>query len=248
VENRRRAVNALRALRRVRRRAFEAAGSARYSRPGIAAIERRLDEYLDFDNGVFIEAGANDGVRQSNTYYLERFRSWHGLLVEPIPALYRRCVRERPQSHVRNCALVSFDEAAPEMVMRYADLGSTAIGADEYPFDEVNFGWDTSYEVRVPTRTLSSLLDEVGIDHVDFCCLDVEGFEVDVLDGLDLERHNPRFFLLECWTDQRLEAIRRRLGTRYELVGFFTDHDAFFRRVDERDRITREDAETPPVG
>ena len=58
------------------------------------------------DRGYFVEAGANDGHLQSNTYYFERFKGWTGVLIEPIPELYNRCVRERPRSRVLNYALV----------------------------------------------------------------------------------------------------------------------------------------------
>jgi FkbM family methyltransferase len=230
-ENRRRAVLAVRAVRRLRRRAFERIGSARFSRPG-EALEARISPYLDFDGGVFVEAGANDGFRQSNTYYLERFRGWSGLLVEPIPSLFRQCAGERPGAVVRNCALVSGEAETPSVVVRYADLGSTAVGVEDYPFDEVNFGWDTTYDVEVPARTLSSLLEEVGIGEVDFLSLDVEGFEVEALEGLDLSRHAPAYVLVEFWTEERLERIGALLGRGYELVERLTDHDAFFRRVD----------------
>jgi FkbM family methyltransferase len=229
VDNRRRAVRAARALRRARRRAFEAAGSERYSHPE-AGLRSVLAAHLDFDGGVFVEAGANDGFRQSNTYYLERFRDWRGVLVEPIPELYLRCLAERPRATVYNCALVSAHEPRGELRLRYADLGSTAIGADEYPFDEVNFGWDRVYEVSAPARTLSEVIDAAGVDHIDFCSLDVEGFEVQALQGLDLERHAPTFFLVEYWTQERLAAIRSVLGSRYELIGKPSDHDALFRR------------------
>jgi FkbM family methyltransferase len=229
VENRRRVVRAVRAARRLRRRAFELAGSDRFSHPE-DDLRSLLEAHLDFDGGVFVEAGANDGFRQSNTYYLERFRGWRGLLVEPIPELYRSCMSERRHSIVRNCALVSAQEPATDLLLRYADLGSTAITADDYPFDEVNFGWDRSYEIRVPARTLSALLDEAGLQEVDFCSLDVEGFELQVLHGLDLARHAPRYLLVECWTQERLTQIQTALGPGYELVELPTDHDALFRK------------------
>lgn len=215
-------------MRRARRRAFEAAGSDRYSHPE-AELRSILAAHLDFDGGVFVEAGANDGFRQSNTYYLERFRGWRGVLVEPIPELYDRCVAERPKATVSNCALVSAHEPAGDLRLRYADLGSTAIDEDEYPFDEVNFGWDRVYEVRVPARTLSEVIDDAGVGHIDFCSLDVEGFEVQVLEGLDLKRHAPTYFLVEFWNQERLAAIRSVLGPRYELIEKPSDHDALFR-------------------
>jgi hypothetical protein len=55
-----------RALRDLRRRVFELAGSRRYSRPAPGGLDDKLARYLDFDNGFFIEAGANDGFAQSN--------------------------------------------------------------------------------------------------------------------------------------------------------------------------------------
>ena len=72
-------------LLRARRRAFERRGSARYSTPALHDMDRQLDRIIDQDGGVFVEAGGYDGFTQSNTYYLERFRAWSGVLVEPMP-------------------------------------------------------------------------------------------------------------------------------------------------------------------
>lgn len=60
-------------------------------RPSINNLDRKLAKYLDFREGFFIEAGANDGYAQSNTYFLEKKRGWHGLLIEGIPELYKTC-------------------------------------------------------------------------------------------------------------------------------------------------------------
>lgn len=47
-------------------------------------LDEKLAPYLNFKGGIFIEAGANNGIRQSNTYYLEAVRGWKGILVEPV--------------------------------------------------------------------------------------------------------------------------------------------------------------------
>ena len=60
------------------------------------SIDKILEEkFLDYDNGYFIELGGNDGVTQSNTYYFEKFRGWHGLLIEPILHQYFKCKNNR---------------------------------------------------------------------------------------------------------------------------------------------------------
>ena len=46
--------------------------------------------------GVFVEAGAADGVTGSNTLWLERERAWTGVCVEPHPETFQHLRRLRP--------------------------------------------------------------------------------------------------------------------------------------------------------
>jgi FkbM family methyltransferase len=226
VRRREQAIHASRKLRRIRRRIFESVGSARYSRPEIDALRA----HLDFDGGFFVEAGANDGFRQSNTYYLERFRGWRGVLVEPIPELHRRCVTERPGSRCFNCALVGPDHSGDTLEMRYSDLGSRLLDGESSAPALTCFGWAREYDVRVPARTLSDLLDEVRAPRVDFLSLDLEGYEEDALAGLDLERHRPTYLLVEAFdTEGRLPRLMRLFAGRYELVDRITSSDLLFK-------------------
>jgi len=61
----------------------------------INEIDIKIEKYLDFDNGFFVELGANDGVNQSNSLYFEKYRNWKGVLVEPIPHNYLLCKKNR---------------------------------------------------------------------------------------------------------------------------------------------------------
>ena len=46
-------------------------------------------------NGYFIEAGAGDGIRLSNTYLLEKDYSWNGICVEAYQPLYEKLKNNR---------------------------------------------------------------------------------------------------------------------------------------------------------
>jgi FkbM family methyltransferase len=221
-----------RALGHARRRAFETLGSYRFSRTGAHGIDEKLEAHLDLDGGFFVEAGANDGVNFSNTYYLERARGWSGVLVEGIPDLYRACIRHRPRSRVFNCALVAPELEGELVTMHYSNLQSIVSGA--LPYEHVEAGLasqgERTYDIEVPGRTLSSLLDEVDPPRFDLLVLDVEGYEADVLRGLDLERHAPRFALVEVLDDDARGPVEAALGERYEEVERLTPTDVLFRQ------------------
>ena len=222
----------IRTLGHARRRTFETFGSYRFSRTGAEGIDRSLEAHLDLDGGFFVEAGANDGVNFSNTYYLERARGWTGVLVEGIPELYRSCVRRRPRSRVFNCALVAPEDEGRMITMHYSNLQSIVSGA--LPFEHVEAGvasqGERTYDIEVPGRTLSALLDEVRPERFDLLVLDVEGYEAPVLRGLDLARHAPRYALIEVLSDDARREVDAVIGDLYEEVDRVTPTDVLFRR------------------
>lgn len=239
---RRQIVQSRRRRKRARRLRAEAAGNWAHSRPALFDMDHKIDRYLPESGGFFIEAGGNDGFRQSNTYHLERRRNWRGLLVEPVPELCDEARLERPASTVVNAALVAEDYDEPTARIRYGGLMSVVAGARGD--DAADRSWITQglamgslgledeYEIDVPARTLSSILDEQDVPEIDLLSLDVEGYEPQVLAGLDLDRHAPRYALIEVRDDEAHAEVRAALGDRYELAEMFTPYDAFYARAD----------------
>lgn len=226
---RRTSLQVWRAAKQQRRLLAEQLGSERYSRPALNDLDRLLGRYLP-TQGVFVEAGANDGYRQSNTYFLERCRGWAGVLVEPVPALADQAARQRPRSRVVNAALVADDYLQPTISVRYGGLISAVEGTEGWSKEDLGEALDgPSYTVEVPARTLSSILDEAGVSAIDFLALDVEGYEERALAGLDLRRHVPRFLLIEIWNSaSRRAGIEAILGDRYRLLQQLTDRDFLY--------------------
>lgn len=138
--------------------------------------------------GKYIEMGAVDGHFQSNTNWLQSEYDWTGILIEPAPIQFEKLKTTRPNNFYFNCACVSFD---------YQD--STADG----DFDGRAMSSIGGLRTRRPAthtvqaRTLQSILDETNIGDIDFFSLDVEGYELEVLKGINFEKQKIHQVLIE---------------------------------------------------
>ena len=199
-------------------------------------LDRRLLPYLP-KRGTYIELGANDGLSQSNTWWLERDHGWSGLLIEPTLNRYLELVRNRGSKNFFACAAcVPMDYPDSAVRLTYGDLMTTTssgllIAVDEEAHARAARNHvDHQVTTFAQARTLSSLIDEAGIGPtIDFLSLDVEGAELMVLEGVDFSRHSIRWILVET-RDQ--DAITLFLEARgYAFVKQFSEHDFLFRRT-----------------
>jgi FkbM family methyltransferase len=170
-------------------------------------IENLL-KIVDYENGVYIECGANDGITQSYTYELEK-RNWIGILVEPSIQAYQKCIKNRSNRNIFiNCALVS-DNIDNTIFGDFDGNLMSSVGGKRL---------NRTYLDSVPCRTLTSILDEYKVEKIDLFSLDVEGYELEVLKGLDFNKYSPNYLLIEIYSynfDELFIFLRER---NYDLI------------------------------
>jgi FkbM family methyltransferase len=148
--------------------------------------------------GYYVEVGALDGEKLSNTYYFEKELGWSGVLVEADPQQAESCRRTRPASFVANRAAMA--PGAPASVTL-----EVAEGKEEFSTLSANRVYAgilaerniTTHRIEVPTATLDQILSDAGTQHIDFVTIDVEGHELDVMRGFDLARWRPTVVMIE---------------------------------------------------
>jgi FkbM family methyltransferase len=196
-------------------------------------LDLKLLPYLDFQKGFFVEVGANDGISQSNTLYFEKYKGWKGLLIEAIPALAEKCWQNRPRCIVVNCAMVASDYLEKTIEMRYCNLMSVVKGGLNSADDEqkhIQNGkqflaeGEETYVVSVPAKTLSEVLNEHRIGHVDLLSLDVEGYEAQVLKGIEVDRHRIEFMLVEV---RHREDVEAAMGHLYKPIAILNIEESY---------------------
>jgi len=144
-------------------------------------------------NGVYIELGALDGVLYSNTKFFEDSLNWKGILIEPHPEKFKLLQTNRPNNFLFNNLISCHEE--PLEFRYFVDCHAAVSGVEntlsQHHFDtyfESNNEWNKSLpqnKIVMKPRTLTEIVKETNIEHIDLLSLDVEGHEYEVLKSWD---------------------------------------------------------------
>jgi FkbM family methyltransferase len=169
-----------------------------------------LWHFFDFKrHGTFLDIGAYDGVTISNSLSFEE-SGWDGICVEANPTYAALCRDYRKRTI--HAACTSERTACVDLRVDRSGLfgGITvdeSLAARVYTSTALG---DPGFEtISVPAIRAAEL---VKGDLLDFVSIDVEGSEIDVLKGLDLEATRPRVLIVEANTDRELDKHHAFLG------------------------------------
>ena len=180
-------------------------------------LQNKLNKIFNKKGGFFIELGANNGLLQSNTAYLEKKMEWSGILIEPSLKGYEACKKNRPNSVCLNYACVSND---------YKDDYIEGDFKDNHPMGSINGNrLGRQNMVKIKAITLEKILDEHCHTNIDFLSLDTEGYELEILKGLNLNKYRPKFMLIEIYTKDYENIVNFLNLQNYKLHSNFTNYN-----------------------
>jgi hypothetical protein len=186
-------------------------------------------------NGFFVEIGGYDGELHSNTLFFERQRGWDGLLVEANPFTYEQMItRDRACGMVHAC----ISRTLPLMHFKIGGGLTSAletasnsqlsrITRDARLYDKKSQWKGYGQTVTTTCTTLNAILASIGIHHVHYFSLDVEGAEMHVLESIDFSRLT--FDVLTIEVDHHKHKIRSFMKARgyHHVTSADTSDDVF---------------------
>ncbi len=202
------------------------------------SLDTKLEEYLDFNDGYFVELGANDGVNQSNTLYFEKFRGWHGVLIEPYLPNFNPLIRNRSSANFyKNAACVGPSYKDEKVTLAYSNLMTSTLGITSEipnPVDHAvsgeRFWGGKTFVFETYALTLNSILIEANLPKtIDLLSIDIEGVKLEVLKEVDYSKFRFRFICIE--SHQFGVISQYLLEQDYIYVESLSPHDYLFQDI-----------------
>lgn len=201
------------------------------------------DKYLDEEifkkkkNGIFLEIGAHDGITYSNTYFFEKYRKWKGICIEPNPDVYKLLSKNRKVKNINAC-ISNFEGVVNYVkVTGYSEMLS---GIKEFYEDAhwqrlenelVKYGGSKEI-IQVQSYKLTTILKKSHFLHrpIDYCSIDVEGSELDILKSIDFDQVQIRILSVE--NNFKTDTVRNFLASKgYKLIKEHGADDFFEKEI-----------------
>lgn len=132
-------------------------------------------------DGYFVEFGATNGVKNSNTWLLETKLGWKGILAEPNPFWHADLTANRTAEIEKKCVSSRSGDSVTFITTNDTDaeLSGIANFADADHFAETRSRGD---RIQLETISLDDLLDKYQAPVlIDYLSIDTEGSEFEIL-------------------------------------------------------------------
>jgi FkbM family methyltransferase len=172
-------------------------------------------------DGFYVDVGSADGVQNSNTYVFDRW-GWKGICIDPFPTNIEK----------RTCQIFRqpvFSESGKKVQFRVAGENGGIV-------DTMNRYKDSNSQaplVEFITATLDEILEKAKAPrHIDYLSIDVEGAELNVLQGFSLDKYEVDALTIEHNNEPvKREAMRQLLERNgYERVRSWVVDDWYVRK------------------
>ena len=151
---------------------------------------------------TFLEFGATDGLHLSNTYSLEKFSNWSGVLAEPDTQWHNNLKLNRPNTKIiHDCVWKKSNETLDFISSAQGELSTIESfkysDQDSMPANSKNRNQITK-KIQVKTISLDDLINiEFNSTSPSYISIDTEGSEYEILKSFDFDNFKPKVFTIE---------------------------------------------------
>ncbi|WP_443937986.1 FkbM family methyltransferase [Pedobacter sp. MW01-1-1] len=144
-------------------------------------------------DGYFVEIGAHDGIKYSNTYFFEKERGWKGICIEANPKIYPSLVKNRNCYTLNTCISTTAKiedflclpgklEMLSGLTSQFSKSHLSRIEREMLKHNE------TSENLSIECLTFGEVIERFKVQHIDYLSIDTEGSELSILKSIDFNK------------------------------------------------------------
>ena len=178
----------------------------------IPDLDKIYMDYFGFKrNGYYVEVGGFDGISWSNTFGLA-VAGWNGLILEPQPIFYEECIKNYdflPNVKILKTCAGDY-QGEIELFTGYSLATTKKEMVDTY--NEID--WfkgivNKNNSIISQIDTLNNILQTNQFPkNFDLLVIDVQGAELDVIKGIDLNIWKPQMIIIELHEDNQYDSLK----------------------------------------
>ena len=184
---------------------------------------------------TFFEFGATNGIDLSNSYTLERYLNWRGVLSEPSPQWHDELKKNRPYTNIISECIWS--ESNKELNFFVSDVGVLSSLENFKESDKISMPGNTQARVKngkniiVKTISLNDAIEEqFNSKSPSYISIDTEGSEYEILKNFNFKKYKPLVFTIEHnFTELQLKIDKLMYSNDYiRVFKSLTTFDAWY--------------------
>jgi FkbM family methyltransferase len=183
--------------------------------------------YSNFKTGgFFVEFGATNGIKFSNTYLLEKKFEWQGILAEPAKNWHSELINNRSCNIETKCV---WELSNQKLLFNETNVGELST-IDSFSLSDLHAEERSAGNIyEVETISLNDLLEKYrSPSFIDYLSIDTEGSEFLILRNLNFEKYKFRFISCEHNYTNNRELIFELLTSKgykrvHEELSLFDD-------------------------
>jgi FkbM family methyltransferase len=201
---------------------IDGSGIVSYSQFGEDIIIYKMLERYGVTDITYLDIGANDPKRGSNTYFFYS-RGYSGVLIEPNSALCDKISAARPRDTCLNLGIGDGDVAEADYYMFAPEncAMNTFSKAEAEHYEKEGFA--IQKVIKLPLKDINDIIRTYNISAPTILSIDVEGLDEQILAKMDYNLCHPLIICVESVVFSRTGEFKKRtdLINMIESKGYF---------------------------
>ena len=186
------------------------------------SIDKKLIDLIGRrKNGLFLEVGAYNGISESVSLRFERELNWIGILIEPNPLHFKFLRKNRKKNLCINSLCLNKKYQNKELYIKNLNQMSYIVDKNnkfyfnQYPVQKINELANKSYSgdfklYKCKVDTLENIFFKNKIKKIDLAIIDVEGSEIDLLEGINFDEVYIEYMCIETYNFDKLNILMNK--------------------------------------